>query len=68
LSGSSAFPSTSNALRACDPTAILERGYAIVEHEGRIVRHAEAVDIGVLVVARLGRGKLIARVEGEEHG
>jgi exodeoxyribonuclease VII large subunit len=56
------------ALTAADPMAILKRGYALVEHNGHIVRKPEDVDVGALVVARLGRGKLIARVEGQEYG
>lgn len=55
-------------LAALDPSAVLQRGYAIVTHEGRVVREAAAVSIGALVEARLARGTLAARVEGSEHG
>jgi exodeoxyribonuclease VII large subunit len=53
-------------LEASDPTAILARGYAIVEHNGRIVRDAESVPPGDVIEARLGKGRLVARVEGRQ--
>jgi exodeoxyribonuclease VII large subunit len=47
------------------PEAILQRGYAIVEHDGRIVRDSASVPLGASIKARLGRGTLRARVEAE---
>ncbi|MDE2571637.1 MAG: exodeoxyribonuclease VII large subunit [bacterium] len=55
-------------LCALDPAAVLQRGYAIVTHDGGIVRDAAAVPIGARIDARLARGTLAARVEGSEHG
>jgi len=55
-------------LEASDPTAILARGYAMVEYEGVVVRDAACVPIGALIQARLGRGKVQARVESKQDG
>jgi exodeoxyribonuclease VII large subunit len=46
-----------------NPTAILQRGYAIVSHAGRILRDPAAVEPGAQVIAQLARGTLAARVE-----
>jgi exodeoxyribonuclease VII large subunit len=51
------------ALNASDPTALLARGYAIVEYGGRVVRNASAVPIGERIEAKLAHGTLGARVE-----
>jgi exodeoxyribonuclease VII large subunit len=48
-----------------NPEAILQRGYAIVTHEGRIVRDPAAVAGGETIEARLAHGTLRARVEAE---
>lgn len=53
-------------LDAHNPTAILNRGYAIVTLNGRVVRDATAVPDGQLVAARVARGILHARVERRE--
>jgi exodeoxyribonuclease VII large subunit len=51
-------------LNAVSPLATLERGYAIVTSEsGRVVRNADEVPPGSLIEARLGVGRLRARVE-----
>jgi exodeoxyribonuclease VII large subunit len=52
-------------LAASDPEAILQRGYAIVTAGEEILRDPAAVAPGVRVEARLARGTLHARVEGE---
>ena len=46
-----------------DPEAILQRGYAIVEYDEAIVRDPAAVPAGAMIVARVARGTLTARVE-----
>jgi exodeoxyribonuclease VII large subunit len=46
-----------------DPEAILERGYAIVRSEGRIVRDAATLRAGATIDAQLSRGTVRARVE-----
>ncbi|HTV74333.1 MAG TPA: exodeoxyribonuclease VII large subunit [Candidatus Acidoferrales bacterium] len=57
----------SRALSASDPTALLARGYAIVEYAGHVVRDAAAVPLGERVEAKLAHGTLLARVEGREN-
>jgi exodeoxyribonuclease VII large subunit len=52
-------------LNAVSPLATLERGYAIVSTEGgNILRDAAHARPGVLIEARLARGRLRAKVEG----
>jgi len=52
-------------LNAVSPLATLERGYAIVSSEdGRILRDAAMARPGMTIEARLGRGRLRAKVEG----
>jgi len=52
-------------LNAVSPLATLERGYAIVSTEdGRILRDAAAAQPGMTIEARLGKGRLRAKVEG----
>ncbi|MEO6913414.1 MAG: exodeoxyribonuclease VII large subunit [Candidatus Baltobacteraceae bacterium] len=53
-------------LEAHNPTAILNRGYAIVSVNGHVVRDAASVADGTLVAARVARGILHARVERRE--
>lgn len=54
-------------LRGVDPNAPLERGYALVTQDGKVVRDAAEVAVGSEVEARLARGSLRARVEGTTH-
>lgn len=49
-------------LKQLSPLGILERGYAIVEREGRIVKSAEDAPVGSEIQVRFGRGRLGARV------
>jgi exodeoxyribonuclease VII large subunit len=56
------------SLYAADPLAILKRGYAVVEHAGRIVRDARDVSSGDMLRVALHRGELLARVEGDSYG
>jgi exodeoxyribonuclease VII large subunit len=52
-------------LHAVSPLATLERGYAIVSTvDGAILRDAAAVNPGLVIEARLARGRLRAKVEG----
>jgi exodeoxyribonuclease VII large subunit len=52
-------------LHAVSPLATLERGYAIVTTaDGHILRDAADAQPGTLIEARLGAGRLRARVEG----
>jgi exodeoxyribonuclease VII large subunit len=50
-------------LVALDPAAPLERGYALVFKDERLVRAASDVHTGDSITARLGRGTIGARVE-----
>ncbi len=55
-------------LGTLSPLATLARGYAIVtDAQGRLLRHATDVAIGDEVEARLGRGRLTARVSGRRE-
>ncbi len=51
------------ALHGRDPHALLALGYAIIRVDGSVVKDAAHVPLGTLVVARLARGTLQARVE-----
>ena len=53
----------SNRLASLDPHKPLERGYAIVLHDGRALREASDVSAGDEIEARLFVGSLTARVE-----
>jgi len=46
-----------------DPEAILQKGYAIVTYEGRVLLDPREVAGGAAIRARLARGTLAARVE-----
>ena len=51
-------------LNAVSPLATLDRGYAIVTREdGRILRNAADAEPGSRIEARLGKGRLRARIE-----
>jgi exodeoxyribonuclease VII large subunit len=50
-------------LRALSPRATLERGYAIVRHEGKLVRSASSVTPGVAIAVETADGSFPARVE-----
>jgi len=54
-------------LAATDPDAPLARGYAIVLHDGRLVRRPDQVRPGDPIEARLQHGMLDARVERVTH-
>lgn len=50
------------SLRALDPEAVLERGYAIVRQEGRIVSSVGTLQKGDSITARLRDGELKANI------
>jgi exodeoxyribonuclease VII large subunit len=50
-------------LRALSPRATLDRGYAIVRSQGRVVRSAEAVGVGDAIAVDVADGSFAARVE-----
>jgi exodeoxyribonuclease VII large subunit len=53
-------------LKQLSPTRILERGYAIVEHQGQIVKSPSQAPVGSTVRVRLAQGELGARVTKHE--
>jgi exodeoxyribonuclease VII large subunit len=53
-------------LEGNSPERLLQQGYAIVTYGDAIVRDPAAVPVGEIVVARVARGTLSARVEREE--
>jgi len=54
-------------LRALNPTAILQRGYALVyDSNGKLVQDASTVHSGQGIVARVAKGRIRARVEYSE--
>ncbi len=58
-----AFHIAAARLEAADPNRPLERGYAMIERDGVLVRSVHDVRPGDRVTARLGHGTLDARVE-----
>ena len=53
-------------LSTLSPIATLERGYALVRHDERVVSDAASVPVGARIDVRLGRGSLVAGVESVE--
>ncbi len=51
-------------LEQLSPLKILERGYAIVERDGQLVKSPEDAPVGSEVRVRLARGELAAKVTG----
>jgi len=49
-------------LEQLSPLKILERGYSIVEHEGRIVKAPADAPLGSDLRVRLAHGEIAARV------
>ena len=57
------------SLDALSPLAVLQRGYAIAQHEdGRLLRDARLVAVGESVRMRLAQGRIDARVERTDEG
>jgi len=55
-------------LKALSPTAILERGYALVfDRSGKLVKSSAQVEPGEQISARLAEGAVIARVEAKKE-
>lgn len=51
------------AMQLLAPQRVLERGYSIVEHEGRILRDSTMVQVGDSIAVRLARGHIAAVVK-----
>ena len=60
--GSSQFAGLGR-LRALSPRATVERGYAIVRSDGRLVRSVEVVSGGDAIAIEVADGSFAARVE-----
>ncbi|MFO0334303.1 MAG: exodeoxyribonuclease VII large subunit [Pseudomonadota bacterium] len=54
------------ALHAVSPLATLDRGYSIVERDGRVVTAADAVAPGDTIRARTAKGAIVATVTARE--
>ena len=52
-----------SGLEALSPLRVLDRGYAIVQHEGAVVRNAADLRAADVIGVRFARGTLTARVE-----
>jgi exodeoxyribonuclease VII large subunit len=59
----------SRSLDALSPLGTLSRGYSITRRadDGRLVRRADEVAPGDRIETRLGRGRVLSRVEGSEQ-
>jgi exodeoxyribonuclease VII large subunit len=58
-----------SALALLNPSAVLERGYAIVAaHDGRVISDVRDLDIGDDVALTLARGRAHASVTGTDPG
>lgn len=57
-----------NLLEAYNPRAILKRGYALVRHQGTMVRSAQELTAGGIVDIELADGHVQAAVTKEAHG
>jgi exodeoxyribonuclease VII large subunit len=56
------------SLDALSPLAVMQRGYAIAQHEdGRLLRDAKLVSVGDSIKVRLAEGRIAARVENVEE-
>lgn len=58
-----ALGTASTALNALSPLATLQRGYAIVYHNGHVVRNSQQVKVGDTITSQLQQGKLHCRIE-----
>jgi exodeoxyribonuclease VII large subunit len=58
-----ALETTAAKLRVLSPLQTLERGYAIVRTEARVVTDASSLGVGETVDVRVARGSFGARVE-----
>jgi exodeoxyribonuclease VII large subunit len=58
-----ALESTAGKLRVLSPLQTLERGYAIVRTDARVVTDVASLDVGESVDVRVARGSFGARVE-----
>ena len=63
-----ALETTAGKLRVLSPLQTLERGYAIVRTDSRVLTDASAVDVGATVDVRVARGSFGARVEEVRAG
>ena len=63
-----ALETTAGKLRVLSPLQTLERGYAIVRTDSRVVTDASTVDVGATVDVRVAQGSFDARVEEVHAG
>lgn len=53
-------------LQAYSPEQVLRRGFAVVRHEGKIIRNPKSIAVGDAVSIQLSKGTFAARREKEE--
>lgn len=58
----SRFELIARALHSVSPLAVLDRGYALVKKEDRVITHADSVEPGDEIIARLAHGEISAVV------
>ena len=51
------------AIKAHDPTLLLSKGYSITTHGGKVVRNANQLQKGDVIVTQLQKGKVKSVVE-----
>ena len=57
------FNNMTRALHAVSPLNTLNRGYAIVSQQGKVIHNSSDVNINNSIQARLADGELICKVE-----
>lgn len=57
------FANFSQKLHTLSPLATLERGYALVQHQGHVITDASKVFPGNIIEVRLAQGGLSCQVE-----
>jgi len=56
-----------NSLTLLSPLKVLERGYSIVEHHGKVVRHAASLSAGDAISIRVAAGSINADVTATKN-
>jgi exodeoxyribonuclease VII large subunit len=65
------FLTTTSRLNALSPLAVVDRGYAILTAQDKVIKELKQVEIGHLINAKISDGNLTLQVtkkEGNQHG
>jgi exodeoxyribonuclease VII large subunit len=54
-------------LDSLSPLRVVERGFSIVQKDGKLIKSIDAVQIGDLINIRLSHGGLLAEVKQKEN-